>query len=230
MWKSMLAGALVAVLLVAVVAGLAVAHVGPFAGSASSGAPAPTVLALVAPGADGVLAPAVIDLYTPSSGGWSVKSILPTTPVAVPGTSGSTLADAYSFGGGDGLAQALASQTGGLTPHWVLVDSGTLARIAGSFSLNLPSDIEVFDGSQLYSFPQGMTSVPATAVPQLLQGATQLPASDAQAVRDGLGDALASALSSAGPVALASVRSDLGDNSIADWLASIRAARRTGGP
>jgi hypothetical protein len=229
MWKSSLVGAVLALLLVGAVVGLAATHTGPFAPAAETSAPAPTVLALIAPGSDGVLAPAVVDLYAPSSAGWEVRSISPTTPVTVPGTGARTLADAYSFGGGTGLATALSGLGAGPNAHWVLVDSGSLGRLAGSFSLDLPSDIEVFDGSRLYSFSQGTTSVPTPQLPQLLQGASLLSAASDQSVRVQVGDGLRTALATAGPVALESVRSDLTHTALLRWTKSLRAVRRTGG-
>jgi hypothetical protein len=91
-----------------------------------------------------------------TDGGRVARLLDPQQEVTIPGTSSSKLLDAYPFGGGKAVADALG---GGKTlnayvdvpeAEWV-----ALLKRAGDISIVLPKSIEVFDGTRLVSFGEG---------------------------------------------------------------------------
>ena len=228
--RSALLGAALAILAVALVAAAFAMHVLPVSPPAAK-PPSTVALALVLPAADGANAPRVIDVYVETPSGWTVRSVSPTTPADIPGTSASTLADAYSFGGGKGLASALAANPGIPVDAWVIVNEAAWLQLHGhnALSIELPSDVEVFDGSRLYSYADGTTSVPAEELPQLLQGAAYLSAGGDESVRGQVGGALAKALEGAGGTGVAGVATSMPQATLQDWLSKVSSAKRIPG-
>lgn len=229
--KTSLIGASIAVVLVAVLVVLAVLRVPPFAEPTSGGGRGPVLVALVLPGVDGVIAPHLIDEYIPTASGWNVRSVSPSTTVVIAGTGGSTLADAYSFGGGDGLASALGSLENRTPDGWVIVDASAWRVLTGAkpMALTLPADIEAFDGARLYSFSAGPTSVPSDQVALLLQGAAFLNAAQGRMVREQVGDMLASTLASATAGERDSARSGMTATDLQAWALHLRGIVRVSG-
>ena len=228
--RAVLIGAGLAVLLVAGVAAAALFHLFPTATKAST-APQSVVVATVLPGSDDDVAPRVIDVYIDTASGWTVRSVSPSTSVEVPGTSGSTLADAYSFGGGVGLVSALAANPGIPVDAWVIVDEPawrTLHR-SGSVTVDLPADVEVFDGVRVYSFPSGNATVPADQLPQLLVGSAFLSASEDAKVRGQVGDLVGKALGTSGAEASGVLHTNLSGVALQAWLRGVGSARRIPG-
>jgi hypothetical protein len=231
MGKSILIGGALALLVVAGVVAALMLHVVPQPPKAAT-SPDIVAVAVVLPGADGIVAPRLVDVYIRTAVGWTVRSVSPSTSVDVPRTGGSTLADAYSFGGGDGLVSALAANPGIAADAWLVVDQPTWDRLHGSsaLSMDLPADIEVFDGSQLYSFSAGTTvTVPPDQLPQLLDGATFLSASESSQVRGQVGDAVARALSASPSEAAGMVHTDMAQAPLDAWLRSAGTAKRNAG-
>jgi hypothetical protein len=228
--RAALIGAAIAVLTVGCLAALVVLHVIPV-GTQGPRAADVIALAFVLPGSDGVVAPRTLDIYARSGSGYSVRSVWPMTPALVPGTGGNTLADAYSFGGGDGLMAALKSEPNDAVDGWVIVDASAWLRLHGSapVAFELPSQVEVFDGRQLYTFSEGHASVPPDQLPELLQGAAYLSSSENASVRKKVGDALREALVSGGANSAGFVRSNLKKDVLEAWLRGIGSARRVDG-
>ena len=228
--RAALIGAAIAILLVAGFVAAVALHVIPVGTQGQKSAEAVAV-AFVLPGSDGVVAPRTLDIYSRTGSGYAVRSVSPMTPAQVPGTGGTTLADAYSFGGGDGLMSALNSTRGDAIDGWVIVDASTWLRLHGSapVAFELPSQVEVFDGKRLYSFSEGHASVPADQLPELLQGAGYLSASENAAVRKQAGDLLREALAAGGSTSAGLVRSDLNKDVLAQWLSGTGSARRVVG-
>ena len=229
MARAALIGAILALVVVGVVVALALTGSLPL-GATPGTANGPVAVALVLPDAKGTVVVRAIDVYARSGSGWSVRSVAPTASVVVPGTGGSSLSDAYSFGGGDGLAGALR-QTGQAVTSWVIVDqSGWNAlRAHDPLSITLASSVEVFDGSQLLSFEKGTASVPATQTPELFDGAAFFTTEADRALRQQVGAGLVSSLRSATPGATSFVHSDLTPPVLNAWLGGLGTVRRTSG-
>ena len=228
--KSMLVGGAIALLLVAGVAAAVALHVGVLPAK-SAATPRIVAVAFVLPGSDGVIAPRAIDVYLATASGWTVRSVSPSTPVDVSGTGGSTLADAYSFGGGEGLKSAVGSTLGVPVDAWVIVDESTWLRLHGAaaLSLDLPADIEVFDGSRLYSFAKGNAHVAADELAQVLAGSAFLSAGQSAQVRAGVGDAVGRALAGNAARAVGSVHTDMSEATLGAWLGGVGSAHRIAG-
>lgn len=231
-WRVVLLGGLMGLLAVAVVVGLVAYGSLPGGKAESPTSEGPVLVLLVLPNAQGVNVPRVIDLYTALGASTNLRSVEPTMPATLSGTTSSTLADVYSFGGGAAVAKFYASQFGGPEPAWVVVGPAAWERIsAGALvKLDVPADIHVFDGTALYSFSQGTTDVPAPVLRRVFDGATFLDEAQAQMVRDQVGEWLASALGHAGTDAQAQLRSDLSADELKTWLAGLGNVHRVGGP
>jgi hypothetical protein len=229
--RAVLIGAAAALVLVGAVVALALLGVLPSGSSSDIPAEGAVAVALVLPDQDGVVTLRVLDIYSPSGAKWSLRSVSPTTPAVVSGTSGTSLADAYSFGGGDALAEALSKQAGLPVSGWVTVDQRgwEALRANAPFEMNLASDIEVFDGRQLHSFGPGRVTVSSAQTARLLDGAAYLKSSESRDVRVQVGDVLRSSLASAGPDALSKVRSSWSGSALSEWAKSVGAANRVPG-
>jgi hypothetical protein len=191
----------------------------------------PVLVALVLPNEAGVLQPRVLDLYSRTATGWVVSSVSPTLPAVVSGTSGNTLADAYTFGGGSALVTASSQSGQRPASSWLVVDPAAWARLTGAKVLpfDLPAHMEVFDGRQLVPFEQGTTTVPADETALLLDGAQYLPEEQSEIVRKQVGDGLASALGKASDVGAIGLSSDLSSNRLAAWVRELGTPRRAPG-
>jgi hypothetical protein len=130
-----------------------------------------------------------------TDGGRVARLLDPQQEVTIPGTSSSKLLDAYPFGGGKAVADALG---GGKTlnayvdvpeEEWV-----ALLKRAGDISIVLPKSIEVFDGTRLVSFGEGTRTVSGVDVPALLRGAAYLDTADRMKVVGAVGEASLRAL------------------------------------
>jgi hypothetical protein len=229
--RAVLIGAVVAVIVIGAVSAALLAGVFGPAPKASSTVDGPVIVALVLPNEAGVQEPRVLDVYTGNASGWSVKSVSPSLPVVVSGTTGKTLADAYVFGGGAALARAYSNLGRGQVCSWVVVDSATWSALSSVAPLvvDLPRALEVFDGSRLVSFPAGRRVVAAAETGLLLNGAAYLPASQNAAVRAVVGDGLGSALATAPASARAQLRSDLRSQQLTEWLGTLKTRVRGSG-
>lgn len=229
-WRTIAIGAGAGLLVVVIVGFMAMA--GLLSGSAGqAAAPAgPVLVMLVMPDAEGVFVPRTIDLYTPLGEFTTVRSIDPSSAASVSGTTAQTLADAYSFGGGAAVAAAFAGTENAAAPGWVVVRPEAWRALVGSDTvhLDLPRDMQVFDGAQLYAYPSGPYELPTDQTPQLLDGASFLSAVDGKSVREQLGDVLASRLASASPSDVAMLQSPFKVAALEKWLNTIRTPRRSG--
>jgi len=109
-----------------------------------------------------------------------VSSIDPSTTVTIPGTTYSSLRDAYPFGGGAGVARALASVRAAEPMPWIALGSEALEHVFRSgarLDVRLDEPMSVFDGERLYEFPAGTVSVGAVSdLRAILNGAAYLTA------------------------------------------------------
>lgn len=177
------------------------------------------LVALVLPAEDGVQIPRVL-VYYPAG---STRGVIvdPRTRVAVPGTSGDRIADAYSFGGGAGLARAYSAATGVVVPHWVVVDQTTWPRLANGVEITfrLSEPMDVFNGIDLVSFPSGTVAVDATETTSLMQGADHLDAASRSLVLASLAGGLQSMLLERADVG--ELSTDASPEVLAGWQRSL---------
>ena len=146
---------------------------------------------------------AVLDLTASPD---SLTPISPATPATIPGTSYSTIGDAYPFGGGGAVAAAFARAEKSDPLPYVAVGPDTLAGLLADMEpvrLTLPAGMSVFDGERLYTFGRGATSVDASELAAVFKGAPYLSASERAALDAELSEMLADALAGASPEALA---------------------------
>lgn len=94
--------------------------------------------------------------------GRHVTSVDPSMSVTIPGTSYSALRDAYPFGGGAAVAQALARARGGeVRPYLVLTREEVQRWLSASSGVDVlvPEAMAVFDGEQLYEWDPGVARI-----------------------------------------------------------------------
>ncbi len=156
----------------------------------------PVLAALVLPDAEGVLTVRQVELVERTGDTLRLTSVDPLAPATVPGTSASTLAETYAFGGGDGLTSAYAAT--GLYPvaGWIVVGPDGWLRLSEGRPISVPleRDVEVFDGESLYSFPETGASVPPGQIAKLMDGVAFLTDAERKRVREYLGTVLVAGL------------------------------------
>lgn len=122
----------------------------------------------------------------------AVSSIDPSTTVTIPGTTYSSLRDAYPFGGGDGVARAVAALHAAEPMPWIALGPDGVARVlegGARFEVQLEEPMSVFDGERLYEFAAGTVTVGNVSdLRAILNGAGYLPPLSRQRV---LGDVAA---------------------------------------
>ena len=79
---------------------------------------------------------------------------------------------------------------------WIVVGPVALERLLGArrVAFALRDGVEVFDGTELYSYPAGSAQVPADEVARLMDGAAYVDESERASIRRDLGDAIVAAL------------------------------------
>jgi hypothetical protein len=91
-----------------------------------------------------------------------VATVDPATEVVIPGTSFSALRDAYPFGGGAGVARALArARSSEALPYLVITaKAAEVALVAcGGIDVELREPMTVFDGERLYDWSPGRVDI-----------------------------------------------------------------------
>lgn len=153
------------------------------------------IVALVLPDEEGVVLPRVIDRVRDGKS----TSVDPLTAARVPGTSYDVLREAYPFSGAAGLASALASDTE-VRPSYVVVDADSWEQLTGgdSVTIDVPEQIDVFDGERLYTFREGQQDVDSGEIDELLNGADYLGAPARQKIREQIGRALLAMIAESG--------------------------------
>lgn len=106
-----------------------------------------------------------------------VRSVDPSSPVTIVGTSYGHLLDSYAFGGGAAVSSSYAQLTGGdPLPFIDLGPEALRAAItaAGGVELQLREPMNVFDGDHLYTFPAGAVTADPAEFRAILNGAAYL--------------------------------------------------------
>lgn len=149
--------------------------------------------------------------------GVGVVPVSPALKVAIPGTSYSSLGDAYPFGGGAGTAEAYARATDGTPLPFVAITAQQLAeavQAAGGVTVDLPAQMNVFDGEQLYSLKEGRQTLSAAELRAVLKGAPYLTTGQRTELDEALASALVEALQSS-PDTLADAETNLAPEAVA---------------
>jgi len=224
-WRAVLVGGVLGILVVGgIVAAVALGVVPGKHDHAVQASEGPVLVALVMPDADGASAVRAVEVIARAGGSLRATAVDPLTSATVPGTSATTLAEAYAFGGGAGMASAYSQVKGGVDPIWVVVRPEAWAALMSSarIPVTIPADIEVFDGKQLYSFAQGETSFPAGQVAQVMNGAAHLSSADRAVLREAVGAHLLAAIARHGLTTETGIETNLNDEELAIWLSALK--------
>lgn len=180
--KPLLVGAIIGVVLFAAILGYAIVRQ-----KGSEGRRLPARVAVILVSRDASDSPTAQAIAV--SEGGKLAFISPETPVTVPGTSAHRLAEAYSFGGGALLVSLL--------PKDAKVDEGSYLAIPEKawvstidpqgFIVDVPQDVEIFDGADLVSLKAGEQTLEPAEVAALFRA---LPFVD-QDLREALREQLA---------------------------------------
>ncbi len=212
----MIAGISVSIL---VLAGVAVT----IFGGRSNGqtAESDVLVILVLPGEDGVVLPRTIDRHQVSDGALQIESLDPMSTVTIPGTGFNLLRDIYPFEGPAGLAEGVSSDSP--RPAYVVLDDKDLDVLAAESSLGvqLPTQIDVFDGEQMFTFPQGQMSLDGKQMVAMLKGIEYLETPDRTAVTEQLGREIARVLGIVG-LPHGEVVTDLSPEEYQRWLSILQ--------
>ena len=192
-WLHVIAGISVFIL---VLAGVAVTIIG----GRTNGQPpeSDVLLILVLPGEDGIVLPRTIDRYQFEDGAAQVRSLDPLSTVTIPGTGFDLLRDIYPFEGPTGLAEWVSA--GSSLPSYVVLDAEDLGVLAAESELTvqIPIQMDVFDGEQMFTFPQGSMALDATQISAMLRGVEYLESADRLAITREMGREIAGALGASG--------------------------------
>jgi anionic cell wall polymer biosynthesis LytR-Cps2A-Psr (LCP) family protein len=215
MGKSILVGVLVALVVAAVVVGGGYYYLSTTAKVSGSGDTSRVVLVFVSPDQDGAMVARLVSLVSDGR----LQDISPETTVTIPGTDASRLSDAYAFGGGAGVASAIA--TGAATAYPYVVVTPQVWRDAVDRSqgvtVTLSENVDVFDGATLTTLPPGDQRLNSQQVQALMSALPFVRADLAPSLREQLVRQLSAALVSGG-IQPAQLETDLSAEAVKAWL------------
>ncbi|MBN1193181.1 MAG: hypothetical protein JXA36_05785 [Coriobacteriia bacterium] len=139
------------------------------------------LLVAAAPDETGDVVAQIIAIADVSGSATTLEAVSPAASVTIPGTTYGTLADAYPFGGGAGVASALARARGGDSLPYVALNAAALTAAleeAGGVRITLPAPMSVFDGENLFTLSAGAQTLDPAEVGAVFKGAPYLEARD----------------------------------------------------
>ncbi|MDO8916109.1 MAG: hypothetical protein Q7W16_08515 [Coriobacteriia bacterium] len=158
-----------------------------FAMAREDGAPVAHTIAVVRPGAAG--------------GGREYYMADASATVSVPGVSDSQLAEAYAYGGAEGVAAAHDGGSLRRGTAWIDVPPAVWERLVrAGVDVTLTEGFDVYDGERFMEFPPGAQRVPAGNLRGLANGLAYLPFEERRTVREALADASMAALTTGAKV------------------------------
>lgn len=229
--RGALVGVAIVVLAAALIAAYAVTgHRLPGQGRQYSG----QVLVVAAlPNAEGDIVASVIAAVDTSGGSAAIRSIEPSSPITMVGSGYDLLRDAYAIGGGGAVAEGVAQQEG--ADPMPFVDLGPDAvsaaiTAAGGVSMDLPSEMNVFDGVRLYTLPAGPITASADEFRAIIDGAAFLPAAERESVLQQASSGIVGLLAGypgglPAAVEAGVVMTDLGDEGLSAVVTALTATR-----
>jgi hypothetical protein len=186
------------------------------------------VVMLTGPAEDGATVAQLIAVADVSGSTLEVTDVDPATRVSIPGTSYDLLRDAYPFGGGPAVAEALTRIRGGKALPYLVIPSdmwSTEPSGSASVDVTLPRSVDVFDGTRLTTFASGGVRVAPADLPALLQGLGYLGAADRVKVRSSIADSFIRAMGTI-PVQPGRVQTDLSADALAAFLQAVETRSR----
>ena len=154
----------------------------------------------------------------------ALEPISPALAVSIPGTTYATLGDAYPFGGGAGVAEALARARDEVPYPYVALSADELAgavTAAGGMNVTLPADMSVFDGSDLFTFERGEQMLSAAELHAVLKGAPYLADGERERLDASLAEGLAAVLAAEPESLTGATRTNLAADALARIAGSL---------
>lgn len=209
-----------------IVAGAAILAQAGVIGSKGVAAEGLTRVLIVAasPDEDGDVVGQIITIVDLTKQPTVLEAVSPTLQVSIPGTTYTTLADAYPFGGGAGTAEALARARGEDPLPYVALTADELAaavEAAGGMRVTLPEAMSVFDGSDLYTFKAGEQTLTAPRLWAALKGAPYLADAERKTLDASLADGLAAVLAAEPWVLNGAAHTDLAPDALERLAAAM---------
>jgi len=228
MGKAVFVGAVLAIVLAAVLGVGAYFYMRVLGGGMDARRQDCVVLILESPAEDGATIAALITVVADGK----MRDVSPDSTVTIPGTTATRLSDAYVFGGGGAVARALGAPDAGGPTAFVAVPTSTwraAVDATGGVTVSIPQKLTVFDGTQLVTIPAGQQKLSAAQVTALLNAQSYLTAAQSADLRAELASQMAVALAAAKPTAgqpTVALESDLAPEALAAWLQTslLRAA------
>lgn len=193
------------------------------AGAVDAGDLTRVLLVAAAPDDTGAVVGQIITIADLTVSPTALEPVSPALAVAIPGTTYSTLGDAYPFGGGAGTADALARAQGGDALPYAAISAeafGAALEAAGTVTVTLPAAMSVFDGEDLYTFDAGKQQLTPDEVLAALKGAPYLTERERAELDASLSAALVEVLI-ASPGTLERAETDLTPEAIARLQAAL---------
>ncbi|MEI7813640.1 MAG: LCP family protein [Coriobacteriia bacterium] len=222
MGKAVFVGAVLAIVLAAVLGVGAYFYMRVLGGGMDARRQDCVVLILESPAEDGATIAALISLVADGQ----MLDVSPDTTATIPGTSKNRVRDAFVFGGTAAVARALRQgQVRGPTAY-VGVPAAVWRRAvdaSGGVTVNMPQKVTVFNGAELVTIPVGRQKLTSTQVAAVLNGQAYLSPAEGTALRHELAVQVAAALVGSGPAA-DSLKTDLSEASLLVWIQDQLAA------
>lgn len=197
--RSAMLGAMAAVVVLAVAAGAGYLYLRQTGRLTKVERPSAVVVVFSSAAEDGAQVAQIVAVV--GADGRGARFVEPETSATVPGTSYGTVRDAYPFGGAAAVARAVA---GGSDVAWVDVPQKAWEELisgAGGARVRITQTMDVFDGSDLYTFREGTMTVAGDEIRALMNALAYVPARARVGMRDEVGRASLAALGAAGPAA-----------------------------
>lgn len=197
-----------------------------------SGSPEDLLVVLETTEADGAHVAGVILHMVVAEDTCTVEVVDPLLEVTLPGTSYTSLKDAYPFGGGGSVADTWAEAEGREIPSWVALPGAVWGEIVdedGGVVVDVATPVNVYADGEFVSIPGGEAQqLGSSAVRGLLADlAFNADATDADEMRIGIGSALADALrlnwdAVSDEVAAGRAKSNVSDEALAGLCERLR--------
>lgn len=203
-------GVIAALLVVAAVAGGLYALNRSRKAAAGLDAASRVVVVFALPAEDGAVTAQLIVVVDPKATPAAYKVVDASSTVTLPGTSYSTLRDAYPFGGAAAVATAMDG--GVLKPDtaWVEVTPAAWAKLVqAGVEVTITENFDTFDGTRFTEFPAGPQRVAAADLGSLVNGLAYQSKQERDAVFATLAAQSLKALASGGATRPAGVTTNL---------------------
>jgi len=216
MWKSVLVGALLAIVLVVAASVGGYLYVRAAGGTADAQQQDRVVLIFESPAEDGATVAALVSVVA----GDRMQDVSPDSTVTIEGTSRSKLSDAFVYGGGRAVVRALGTpENGGPTAYVAVPEAVWRAALEGTTSVKVtvPERVTVFDGSTLIAIPSGEQTLTASVAATLLRSLPYMGEQGRAKLRRELDSRLAKALVAASR-GIEQIDTDLSDETLELWV------------